>query len=103
MAPEQNTTNAIGPNAWLVDEMYEQFRADPTSVTESWQDFFADYRPGGGQAVLPVPGTGSDAPAPAPAPSAPAPATAAPATAAPSPDAPDAADTKPAKVQLGEP
>ena len=38
----------FGPNDWLVDEMYEQYRADPSSVSESWQDFFADYqRPGG--------------------------------------------------------
>jgi 2-oxoglutarate dehydrogenase E1 component len=37
----------IGPNAWLVDEMYEQFLADPTSVSESWREFFADYRPDG--------------------------------------------------------
>ena len=36
--------NALGPNAWLVDEMHEQYLADPTSVSESWQDFFADYR-----------------------------------------------------------
>src|SRR5438309_2830251 len=37
----------FGPNDWLVDEMYEQYRADPSSVSESWQDFFADYqRPG---------------------------------------------------------
>ena len=35
---------ALGPNAWLVDEMHEQYLADPTSVNESWQDFFADYR-----------------------------------------------------------
>ncbi len=37
---EPSTT--FGPNAWLVDEMYERYRADPTSVSESWQDFFAD-------------------------------------------------------------
>src|SRR5205823_14616786 len=38
----------FGPNDWLVDEMYEQYRADPSSVSESWRDFFADYqRPGG--------------------------------------------------------
>ena len=62
----------IGPNAWLVDEMYEQYLADPASVNESWQDFFADYRPGGGQAPLPAPGSASTAPAPAPtAPAAP--------------------------------
>ena len=34
----------MGPNAWLVDEMYEQYLADPSSVNESWRDFFADYR-----------------------------------------------------------
>ena len=37
----------IGPNAWVVDEMYEQFLADPQSVSESWREFFADYRPDG--------------------------------------------------------
>src|SRR5207247_544471 len=42
----------FGPNDWLVDEMYEQYRADPSSVSESWQDFFADYqRPGGNGAT----------------------------------------------------
>src|SRR5437899_1274884 len=35
---------AFGPNAWLVDDMYEQYLADPSSVSESWRDFFADYR-----------------------------------------------------------
>ena len=28
-------------NVWLVDEMYEQYLADPSSVSESWQEFFA--------------------------------------------------------------
>ena len=32
-----------GANAWLVEEMYEQFRSDPGSVSETWQEFFADY------------------------------------------------------------
>jgi 2-oxoglutarate dehydrogenase E1 component len=41
---EQDTT--FGPNAWLVDEMYDQYRADPSSVSESWRDFFADERDG---------------------------------------------------------
>ncbi len=35
---------SLGPNAWLVDEMHEQYLADPASVSESWQDFFADYK-----------------------------------------------------------
>jgi multifunctional 2-oxoglutarate metabolism enzyme len=34
----------VGPNAWLVDEMFEQFLADPSSVSPAWQEFFADYR-----------------------------------------------------------
>ena len=33
----------FGANVWLVEEMYEQYRADPSSVSESWQEFFADY------------------------------------------------------------
>ena len=33
----------VGQNAWLVDEMYEQYKADPHSVSTSWQEFFADY------------------------------------------------------------
>ncbi|HMX66257.1 MAG TPA: hypothetical protein PKX25_11825, partial [Microthrixaceae bacterium] len=35
----------LGPNAWLVEEMFEQYQADPGSVSETWRDFFADYRP----------------------------------------------------------
>jgi len=35
---------AYGPNAWLVEEMYEAYLSDPTSVSESWREFFADYR-----------------------------------------------------------
>ena len=38
------STDTMGPNAWLVDEMYEQYLADPSSVSEAWRDFFADYR-----------------------------------------------------------
>ncbi|MDT7597549.1 MAG: multifunctional 2-oxoglutarate metabolism enzyme, partial [Pseudonocardiales bacterium] len=35
----------FGPNEWLVEEMYEQFLANPSAVDPSWHDFFADYRP----------------------------------------------------------
>ncbi len=38
---------AFGPNAWLVDDMFEEYRNDPSSVSESWREFFADYVPGG--------------------------------------------------------
>jgi len=72
--PQEPTAGAsFGPNDWLVDEMYERFRADPSSVSESWQEFFADYKGNGA-------GNGSAAPKAEPAPqatpvpSAPAPA-----------------------------
>ncbi|MBI3686621.1 MAG: multifunctional oxoglutarate decarboxylase/oxoglutarate dehydrogenase thiamine pyrophosphate-binding subunit/dihydrolipoyllysine-residue succinyltransferase subunit [Actinobacteria bacterium] len=34
----------FGPNEWLVEEMYQQYLANPTSVDAAWHDFFADYR-----------------------------------------------------------
>ncbi len=44
MAEDSGTQASMGPNEWLVDEMYEQYVADPSSVSESWREFFADYR-----------------------------------------------------------
>ncbi|MGA2432544.1 MAG: multifunctional oxoglutarate decarboxylase/oxoglutarate dehydrogenase thiamine pyrophosphate-binding subunit/dihydrolipoyllysine-residue succinyltransferase subunit [Acidimicrobiales bacterium] len=35
---------SFGPNAWLVDDMYDRFLADPDSVSPSWREFFADYQ-----------------------------------------------------------
>ena len=35
----------LGPNAWLVEEMYEQFRERSRLGQRHWQEFFADYRP----------------------------------------------------------
>ncbi|HUP74843.1 MAG TPA: multifunctional oxoglutarate decarboxylase/oxoglutarate dehydrogenase thiamine pyrophosphate-binding subunit/dihydrolipoyllysine-residue succinyltransferase subunit [Acidimicrobiales bacterium] len=40
---EDRANVPLGQNAWLVDEMYEQYRANPNSVSPSWQEFFADY------------------------------------------------------------
>jgi multifunctional 2-oxoglutarate metabolism enzyme len=76
----------LGPNAWLVEEKYEQFLADPASVGESWREFFADYRaPGRPAPARPAPtasATPNGAAAPATAtPAAPPAATAAPAAA----------------------
>src|SRR5438309_9081222 len=45
-------TTDFGPNDWLVDEMYRKYVDDPSSVSESWREFFADYRP---RAEVPVP------------------------------------------------
>lgn len=59
MAPDPESM--VGQNAWLVDEMHRQYLDDPKSVSESWQDFFSDYRP---DRILPD----SDAPAAPPLP-----------------------------------
>jgi 2-oxoglutarate decarboxylase len=40
----EGAVGAFGANAWLVEEMYEAYLADPMSVSESWREFFADYR-----------------------------------------------------------
>jgi 2-oxoglutarate dehydrogenase E1 component len=83
---------SFGPNEWLVDEMYEAYKRDRSSVDPAWWDFFADYDANGssartlGSAADPAPA----APAPS-APAAPAPPAAAPApTAAASAPAPSA-------------
>jgi 2-oxoglutarate dehydrogenase E1 component len=41
---QDGSAGAFGANAWLVEEMYEAYLADPNSVAESWREFFADYR-----------------------------------------------------------
>ena len=44
MPDAQRPAGSFGANDWLVEEMYEQYRHDPSSVSESWREFFADYR-----------------------------------------------------------
>ena len=59
----------LGPNAGLVDEMYRLFQENPQGVSESWREFFADYRP---RAEAPPAATTTAPPPPAaPAPAAP--------------------------------
>ncbi|MCZ2816550.1 multifunctional oxoglutarate decarboxylase/oxoglutarate dehydrogenase thiamine pyrophosphate-binding subunit/dihydrolipoyllysine-residue succinyltransferase subunit [Modestobacter sp. VKM Ac-2984] len=45
-AHSANPVAGFGTNEWLVEEMYQQYLADPRSVDQAWHDFFADYRPG---------------------------------------------------------
>ncbi|MCW2507776.1 MAG: 2-oxoglutarate dehydrogenase, subunit, partial [Modestobacter sp.] len=45
-AHSANPVAGFGTNEWLVEEMYQQYLADPQSVDQAWHDFFADYRPG---------------------------------------------------------
>lgn len=109
-AHSANPVAGFGTNEWLVEEMYQQYLADPRSVDQAWHDFFADFRPGGGDgAETPAAGApaaeAAAAPAgPPPAPPAaaaptPAPARpAAPAPAAAAPPAPTAAPAAPAQA-----
>jgi 2-oxoglutarate dehydrogenase E1 component len=46
---------SFGANSWLVDEMYEQFRADPNSVGENWREFFDDYKSNSPQPSIATP------------------------------------------------
>ncbi len=69
-----SSTDQFGQNQWLVDEMYQKYKQDPSSVDESWHEFLADYTPennadGNSQAAAPA---AAAAPAPAPAPPQPA-------------------------------
>ncbi len=52
MSTQKNKLAGFGPNEWLVEEMYQQYLADPTSVDAAWHEFFDDYRT--------APGTSSD-------------------------------------------
>jgi len=111
----------FGANSWLVDEMYAEFLADPSAVSESWREFFSDYRGSApvtfGAGTPTAAATNGAGPAPAPAPSAPPAPPAAPAAspagsvpasngapaAAPTAAAPTAAAPAPVTTDEGEP
>lgn len=35
-----STSNIFGPNAWLIDEQFQQYSKDPSSVDKEWRDYF---------------------------------------------------------------
>ncbi|MFL6089554.1 MAG: multifunctional oxoglutarate decarboxylase/oxoglutarate dehydrogenase thiamine pyrophosphate-binding subunit/dihydrolipoyllysine-residue succinyltransferase subunit [Aeromicrobium sp.] len=107
VAPSDPSTPDFGTNQWLVEEMYDRYQSDPSSVDPVWRQFFADNgknSTNGGPAPA-QPAAAAPAAAPAPAPSAPAAApAAAPAPATPAPAAPPAAAApKPAPAPSPEP
>src|SRR5215467_14577070 len=117
-APESQagtTGTDFGANEWLVDELYQRYLADPSSVAMEWWNFFADYKPPAGssaQSASAAPPQGRQAPGPAmqaapapaspvPGPAGPAPSGAAPAAPAPAARAP--ADPAPGRSTPGTP
>ncbi|GAA1398164.1 multifunctional oxoglutarate decarboxylase/oxoglutarate dehydrogenase thiamine pyrophosphate-binding subunit/dihydrolipoyllysine-residue succinyltransferase subunit [Luteococcus peritonei] len=81
----------FGANDWLIEEMYEQYQKDPSSVDAAWADYFSKNAPGGAPAQT--------TPAPAPQPTAAAPA----ASPQPTPAAQPAPAAKPAEPQAAAP
>jgi len=45
MVESTNDIEGFGPNDWMVEQMYRKFVEAPDSVSEAWQEFFADYEP----------------------------------------------------------
>ncbi|WP_327109919.1 multifunctional oxoglutarate decarboxylase/oxoglutarate dehydrogenase thiamine pyrophosphate-binding subunit/dihydrolipoyllysine-residue succinyltransferase subunit [Nocardia sp. NBC_01730] len=94
-----SSTSQFGQNQWLVDEMYQKFKQDPSSVDASWHEFLADYTPevsgDSGNSQTAATSAQAAAPAPAAAPSA-APAATTPKTPPAVAAAKPAAPTKPA-------
>ncbi|HIT75480.1 MAG TPA: 2-oxo acid dehydrogenase subunit E2, partial [Candidatus Avipropionibacterium avicola] len=72
VAPEPRTPGAseavdFGPNDWLIEEMYDKYRADPSSVDPSWRDYFDKHGAGTPEGTSPAPAAAKKKPAPAPA------------------------------------
>src|SRR5699024_9661341 len=39
-APAVSNSSIYGPNAWLIDEQFQQYSKDPNSVDKEWREFF---------------------------------------------------------------
>ncbi len=61
MSDESRSPESFGPNVWLIDEMFREFKEHPESVSESWREFFSDYRPAVGRMAPPPVATGAPA------------------------------------------
>ena len=52
--PAADPMAAFGPNEWLVDELYQRYQQDRSTVDRAWWDVFADYDPGSPGVSAPV-------------------------------------------------
>ncbi|AEF41768.1 multifunctional oxoglutarate decarboxylase/oxoglutarate dehydrogenase thiamine pyrophosphate-binding subunit/dihydrolipoyllysine-residue succinyltransferase subunit [Hoyosella subflava] len=41
-----SSLSQFGQNEWLVEEMYQRYKDDPSSVDPAWHDILKDYKPG---------------------------------------------------------
>ncbi|MBU4215553.1 MAG: 2-oxo acid dehydrogenase subunit E2, partial [Actinobacteria bacterium] len=84
----------FGANEWLVDELYEQYLTDRSSVDPAWWDFFEDYH----KTKLAESGAAGTTPAPSPTTAATPPSPAPEVT--PAPATPPAADDAPGNSEI---
>ena len=64
--PANHFGGSFGPNEWLVQEMYERYQSDPSSVDKAWWDFFSDFK--GTQSIINAPISNSPKPGTPPIP-----------------------------------
>ena len=64
--PANHFGGSFGPNEWLVQEMYERYQSDPSSVDKAWWDFFSDFK--GTQSINSAPTSNSPKPGTPPIP-----------------------------------
>jgi len=82
-----SATTSYGTNIAFIEELYEKYRHNPSSVSSSWQEFFQDYEPSAdGDSFEEAEHHAAQSPAPTPAPK--PPVSAAPQPAQPAPAAP---------------
>ncbi|WP_328478708.1 multifunctional oxoglutarate decarboxylase/oxoglutarate dehydrogenase thiamine pyrophosphate-binding subunit/dihydrolipoyllysine-residue succinyltransferase subunit [Actinoplanes sp. NBC_00393] len=100
---QDNPLADFGPNEWIVDEMYQRYLSDPTSVDPAWHDFFADYKPAMATGSIATPDEAKAANATATAAKAGTDAPAAATVAKPKPVTPAAPAAKPAPAAPAKP
>jgi multifunctional 2-oxoglutarate metabolism enzyme len=59
---QDNPLASFGTNEWIVEEMYQRYLNDPSSVDPAWHDFFADYKPALDSVFAPSPAAAKAAP-----------------------------------------
>ena len=60
----EEVAEQFGANEWLVDEMYERYLQDPSSLEKTWLDFFAQFAPSSPQGATSVSEQGARTPRP---------------------------------------
>ena len=93
---QDNPLASFGTNEWIVEEMYQRYLNDPSSVDPAWHDFFADYKPALDSAFAAAPAAAAPKAEPKPVKAEPVKST------EPGPEKPEPAKAKPAYTKGGK-